>query len=331
VGWVAAATLASSRRTFRSHQPPVSMRINNTAFWMTANAPEVRTEVYRDGVRYDVVVFFKAMGEACQEEARRVQARGGRVVFDANVNYYEIWGEYDIEGTRPTEEQQRDAIAMTELADWVVADSSYLLEVVRRINPRASWIPDNVDLRLFRGVREHRDEPLRLVWSGMAHKARPLSTIAGPLSALRDAELTVVSNEPPAVLADLSRAIRCVFVPFSERRYARELARSDVVISPKRLVNAYELAHTEFKITPGMALGLAAVASPQQSYVEAISDRGGGIVAENEDGWYAAFEQLSDAGVRRELGLRAAETVRARYSTEVTGRAYLDAILALVR
>jgi glycosyltransferase involved in cell wall biosynthesis len=330
VGWVAAETLSSPRRTFRSHQPPVSMRINNTAFWMREHAPTVRTEVYRDARRSDVVVFFKAMDAACQQEARWIQEAGGRVVFDANVNYYEVWGDYDIAGTRPTEEQQRDAIAMTTLADWVVADSSRLLEVVRTVNPRASWIPDNVDLRIFRGLREHRDGPLRLVWSGMAQKAQPLLIIADALSTLRGAELTVVSNEPPAALAALSAEIPCRFVPFSERRYARELLRSDVVISPKRLVNAYELGHTEYKITPGMAVGLPAVASPQQSYVEAISDRGGGIVAESAAAWAAALEQLSDATRRRELGLEAAETVRARYSTDVTSRAYLDTILALV-
>jgi glycosyltransferase involved in cell wall biosynthesis len=317
VGWVAAETLADGHRTFRTHQPPVSMRINNTAFWMKAHAPNVRTEVYRTGRRYDVVVFFKAMDAACRNEARRIQQAGGRVVFDANVNYYETWGEYDIDGTRPTETQQRAAAEMTELADWVVADSTYLLGVVRRITERASWIPDNVDLNVFRGRRRHRPGPLRLVWSGMAHKASPLLTIADALSRLPKAELAVVSNREPPVLESLSRSIPCRFVPFSERRYAAELLRSDVIVSPKRLVNAYELGHTEFKITPGMAVGLPAVASPQQSYVEAI--------------WTAAFERLEDPAVRNELGERAAETVRARYSTDVTGRAYLETILALLR
>jgi glycosyltransferase involved in cell wall biosynthesis len=328
LGWVAAETLDTRRRTFASHEPPVSMRINNTAFWMKEHAPEVRTEVYRDGGRYDVVVFFKAMDSRCREEAVRIRERGGRVVFDANVNYYEIWGEYDLDGTKPAEEQQRDAIAMTQLADWVVADSTYLLDVVRRFNQKASCIPDNVDLRTFRGSRMHRAGPLRIVWSGMAHKAAPLATIADALSQLPDAELTVVSNREPDVLEQLSRSIACRFVPFSERRYAAELRRSDVIVSPKRLVNAYELGHTEYKITPGMALGLPAVASPQQSYVEAISDRGGGIVAA-EGEWSAAFARLSDPGVRTELGELAAATVRARYSTDVTARAYLETILAV--
>ena len=306
------------------------MRINNTAFWMKANAPDVRTEVYRSDRRYDVVVFFKAMDAACQEQARRIQDEGGRVIFDANVNYYEIWGDYEVEGTKPTEEQQHDAIAMTKLADWVVADSSYLLDVVRRFNSRASWIPDNVDLRVYRGHRRHQPGALRLIWSGMAHKAAPLLAITDALAGLRNAELAIVSNEAPPVLPLLSAAIACRFVRFSERRYAQELRRSDVIISPKRLVNAYELGHTEFKITPGMAVGLPAVASSQRSYVEAISEGGGGIIADGLGEWGAALARLSEPRVRRELGERAAETVRVRYSTAVTGRAYLDTIRALV-
>src|SRR5207237_7696163 len=132
-----------------------------------------------------VGVFVKGMSEAHLDVAERAQSAGARVVFDANVNYYEIWGEYDIADTRPTEEQRREAAAMTRLADWVVADSSYLLGVVRKLNERASWIPDNVDTSLFRpGRRARRDgRPLRLVWSGMARKAKPLLLVRESLAA----------------------------------------------------------------------------------------------------------------------------------------------------
>lgn len=329
VGWVTAATLSSARRTFRDHQPPVSMRVNNTAFWITANASEVRNEVYRSDRTYDVVVFFKAMDERCQIEAQRIKGGGGRVIFDANVNYYEVWGDYTVEGTKPTEQQQRDAVAMTGLADWVVADSTYLLDVVRRINPNASWIPDNVDLRTFRGRRQHeRRSQLRLIWSGMAHKSGPFLSVIDAL-AMSNVELVLVSNAKPTVFDTLREALPCSYVRFSERRYASELARSDVIVSPKTLENAYEMAHTEYKITPGMAIGLPAVASPQQSYVEAIDARNGGVVAQSVYEWRDALESLRDSAVRSELGARAAETVRRLYSTEATARIYLDLIRSL--
>lgn len=331
VGWVAADTLSGGPDRLTRLHTPVSMRITNTALWIDAHAGRVRNELYRPGRGYDVVVFFKAMGDRDREEARRIQAAGGKVVFDANVNYYEIWGEYDLAGTEPTPEQQAAAIELTRLADHVVADSSYLLDVVRKHNERATWIPDNVDLRVYRGRRKHRPrEVTRLVWSGMAHKAVPLLDLAGPLAALPSAELVVVSNEEPPELATLREALPVRFVRFSDRRYAATLRGCDVIVSPKRLTNAYELGHTEYKITPGMAVGLPAAASPQQSYVEAIAHGGGGIVCDGEDEWREALERLcADPALRADLGARARRTVVERYSTPVTARAYLDLIESL--
>jgi glycosyltransferase involved in cell wall biosynthesis len=331
VGWVVADTLSRRWRPWRSLPAAVKMRVANTARWLNANVPGMRNEPYRRGRRYDVVVFFKTMDAEAQEEARRIQAYGGKVVFDANVNYYEIWGAYDVEGTRPTEEQQRDAVAMTGLADSVVADSSYLLERVRIHNESATWIPDNVDLARYGRARDDRGSPVRVAWSGIAKKALPLLDVRDALAELRGAELVVVSDAEPDVLRELREVIPCRFVRFSERRYARTLRECDVIISPKRLVNAYELAHTEWKITLGMAVGLPAVASPQQSYVEAISDRGGGIVAGSAEEWIGALTRLAgDAGLRRELGARARETVARRYAVPVVSRRYGDFLQALV-
>src|SRR5919199_1647226 len=149
VGWATSAWFATPRPSFRSLPPPVAMRVANVARWINRNDRGVHNELYDPGRRYDIVVFVKAMDGRTQAEAERIKRRGGRVVFDANVNYYEIWGEYEVPGTEPTPEQRRDAIAMTKLADWVVADSTYLLGVVGKHTDAASWIPDNVDTHLF--------------------------------------------------------------------------------------------------------------------------------------------------------------------------------------
>jgi glycosyltransferase involved in cell wall biosynthesis len=334
IGWVTASSLDAERATFRGLPPPVAMRVANIARWIDANDRCFRNELYRRGRRYDVVVFVKAMSEAHRDVAERAQSAGARVVFDANVNYYEVWGDYDIADTRPTDAQRREAEAMTRLADWVVADSSYLLGIVRKLNERASWIPDNVDTSLFRPGRGRRarrgGRPLRLVWSGMARKAKPLLLVRDALAELRDAELVVVSNEEPPELGELRAAIPTRFVPFDLRGYARLLRECDVIVSPKRLVNGYELGHTEWKITLGMAAGLPAVASPQQSYVEAIGHRGGGIVADSAAEWAEALERLAaDRSLREAMGARGLETVRERYATPVVARQYLDLLRSL--
>jgi glycosyltransferase involved in cell wall biosynthesis len=326
VGWATSAW--SQGPTYRGLPPAVAMRAANVSRWIDRTDGRLRSELYRPERRYDIVVFLKAMDGAAQGEAERIKSYGGRVVFDANVNYYEVWGEYELPETRPTEEQRRDALVMTRMADWVVADSSYLLDVVRKHTAHASWIPDNVDTRLFRPPRRRRGRRYTAVWSGMAAKARPLLDIAEPLAS-SGAELVVVSNERPAELPELLRYTPVRFVEFSLRRYAQLLRDADVIVSPKRLVNGYELGHTEWKITLGMAAGLPAVASPQQSYVEAIGQRGGGIVAASADDWREAFQRLRDPALREDLGRRARETVLEHYATPVVARRYGELLRTL--
>ena len=328
VGWATSSSLAADRATFRGLETSVAMRIANVGRWLNRNLP-IRSEMYRPERRYDVVVFVKAMDDRARRERDRVQAAGAKAVFDANVNYYEIWGDYELPNTQPTEEQRAAAVEMTERADAVVADSTYILDVVKTLNDRATWIPDNVDLRLFRRPRRHRPgTPVRLVWSGRSTKAQPLTLLPQLGEALRGFELVVVSDREPPELDELRAALPTSFERCDLRRYARTLRTSDVIISPKRLVNGYELGHTEWKITLGMAAGLPALASPQRSYVEAL-DGGGGIVADSREEWERALEALRDAERRADLGSRARATVQERYSTPAVARRYGEFLLSL--
>ena len=333
IGWVTAQTLApgGAADCLGCLSGAVGMRVGNNARWINRNTDEFWNESYRPDRRYDVVVFFKAMDAACQAEAERLRSQGTRIVFDANVNYYEIWGEYDIEDTRPTPTQQEDAIAMTRGAHHVVADSSYIAGIARQYNPQVTWIPDNLDLALFRRRPPRTSvRPVRIVWSGVSKKADHLLLVRDVLASLSGAELVVVSDAIPAVVAELEKAMPVRFVPYSDAAYARTLRGCDIIISPKRLINAYEMGHTEYKITLGMAVGLPAVASPQPSYVEAISHAGGGILAETSDQWRSALQQLvEDPRLREDLGERAARTVRERYTTAVTAASYLQVLKGL--
>jgi glycosyltransferase involved in cell wall biosynthesis len=169
---------------------------------------------------------------------------------------------------------------------------------------------------------------VRLVWSGRSAKARPLRLLGALAGQLDGFELVVVSDREPPELSDVRRALPTRFEPFDLRRYARILRTCDAIISPKRLVNAYELGHTEWKITLGMAVALPAVASPQRSYVEAL-EGGGGIVADSDEDWIAAFESICDPDVRRELGGKARATVEERYSTPIVARRYGEFLLSL--
>jgi glycosyltransferase involved in cell wall biosynthesis len=332
VGWVTYDSFPRCKRQFRELDSFTGMRVGNVARWMNAHQHDIVNELYDPDRFYAVVVFQKMMDARCQAEADKIRASGGKVVFDANVNYYEIWGDYFVPGTRPTEQQRADALRMTASADWVVADSSYLAGVIRPLNPRVTLISDNVDTAVYRGARQHRSGgPVRLVWSGIGKKAVHLLSIREALASVGNAELVLVVDDPPECLPDLERVIPCRVLRFSHRRYSRTLSGCDIMLSPKRLVNGYEMAHTEYKITLGMAVGLPAIASPQQSYREAIGYRGGGIIADTPGEWRDGIERLvGSPDLRAELGARARQTVAEHYSTPIVAARYLALLRDLV-
>ena len=331
IGWVTYDSYPRRKRRFSQLDPFTGMRAGNIATALDQQGTSAH-ELYDPTSRYDVVVFQKMMDARCQEEMARIQGYGGKVIFDANVNYYEVWGDYFVPGTEPTVEQQRDARLMTTGADWVVADSTYLERIIRGMTSRVTWIPDNVDLSIYGGRREHQPaSPVRLVWSGVGKKAAHLLDIREVLGAVPGIELVLVTDEAPPFLEALRSAVPCRVEKFSDRRYASILRSSDIIISPKRLVNAYEMAHTEYKITLGMAAALPAIASPQPSYQEAIGHAGGGVVADGADSWAAALHELvTDHARRRELGARARQTVEQKYALPVVAAQYSTLLHQLV-
>lgn len=339
VGWVTQDPYVPSLRLFSRLAFGSRFRAAYLSRWINRHTNGFHCELYHPQRRYDIVVFLKTMGPVFEEEARRIQAYGGKVIFEANVNYYEVWGDYFVPLTMPSREQRGDAITMTSLADWVIADSSYIAERARRHNPRTSWIPDNVSVEIFNRTRQHvAREHVVLVWSGIPRKAPHLLHVCPVLARFPKIELWLVSGQvgnatlAPDVLAELRAAASCRILPYTEDRLARVLLRCDIMISPKRLCNAYEMGHTENKIAFGMAAGLPVIASPQQSYVEAVTHRGGGFIADTPEEWAKALERLcSDRQLRSEMGQQGRQTVVEKYSTAPVAKQYLQVFEQVLR
>lgn len=337
VGWITDRGLP--RRWYHRWYMPLSdagvMRFTNLIREMRSLDPALEHELFRPGVRYDLLVVLKCVSDEVRAVGERAREHGTHLVFDANVNYYSIWGDFPVPGTRPTPRQQENAIALTSAADGVVADSSFIAEECRRYNRRVRHIPDNVNLSYFGRTRRHeRRDKITLIWSGISQKAFHLSLIEPVLyrcaSRLR---LWLVSNnqEYPACVKRMSSILEMRHFDFTLKRYAEVLAQSDIIISPKVLNNSYELGHSEYKITLGMAAALPAIASPQRSYIEAIGHRGGGFICADEEQWQDVMERLAtDAELRGCLGAEARKTVEERYSSSVVAQQYCDFLREIV-
>lgn len=344
IGWLYSAKFLEKKwgiltpfgfyKNFELITPSTRMRVGNISRWINQNSRNVECELYNPWKKYNLVVVVKISSPKVIALVSKLQKSGCKVIYDANVNYWEVWGKYSQASPKPTPEQQENTILISNIADLIVADSTYLANIASKYNKNVTWIPDNVDQILYCKKKKYKKQPekLNLIWSGMSHKAEHLLDIRNTLEKLKDKVLiTIVSEQPPPVLVELKKTLDVQYFRFSDKDYAAHLAESDVIISPKRLQNAYDLGHTEYKITLGMSVGLPAIASAQQSYIEAISYKQGGFIARSEREWESAIEYLfSDYNGRVKIGQHAYETVEELYSTPVVAKKYLCAIRELV-
>lgn len=264
IGWYTYLTPRQLPARQLRHHPAaiVRMRYYDVATWINAHCADLHCELYDPAARYDVVVFLKMMNPAAQAAHQRAQDSGARTIFDFNVNFIEEWGEFPIELTRPEQYHKDQAAWMLTHTDHVIADSTVLGEIAGRLAKGVTVIPDNVNLDEFRACKQHRAGPLTLVWSGVAQKGYHLRLLREVLPHTPEVRLLLLSDRPPEALADLAPLAPVAYRRFNTRTFARDLLAGDAVISPRAVINSYDIGHTEYKITTGMALGLPAIAHP---------------------------------------------------------------------
>ena len=307
----------------------VSERVNNSP------EHELKYEIYRPWQRYDMLVFIKSMGPNSMKLLRRYKEKGKKVLFDANVNYYEIWGKFHYDGMSPTEQQRLNAIEITRSADAVIADSTFLENVCRKYNPEVCWIPDNVNMDLVLPRPKGNilaNGRLSLLWSGQSIKLFELLAIEDLLRKFKGRVRLVLITNPPskmdswydsyksrflALLNDIEHEI----IPFQSIPQLLDVySGGGVCIAPRFLDNSYNMAHTEWKITLGMACGNIALCSPLPSYVDVAerAEDGGIRICRTPDEWENAFEELlTKAGELEDERGAARSLVEKHYSTEV--------------
>jgi glycosyltransferase involved in cell wall biosynthesis len=332
IGWITDTfPLRPSRRSvWLKSGAMLTMRCRN--IMLALNGQGFQNSFYDPLQNYEAVMVVKTFQQAVLQEVNRLKDRGTPVIFDSNVNYYYLWGDYTDPRTRPRPDEHRAALQITRLADYVIADSEYLRQVARDFNPRTAWIPDNVAPWLFRPAK-HQGQAgkLRLIWSGVSFKSGELLLIKEVLASIPGLELWLVSEQEPSVYRELGAVLPTRWFKYSDWTYPWYLGRADVIISPRSLNNGYNLGHTEYKISLGMARNLPALASPQPSYVMAIGHLGGGVICYTLEDWAAALAHLRDDPAERlHLGALARQTVEDRYLSPVVAgqvRAVLESVL----
>jgi glycosyltransferase involved in cell wall biosynthesis len=323
--------------------PMSFMRFRWIAEALRSADSEWHYEIYRPWRHYEAVVFLKSMGPRCMALAEKLREEGTCVVFEANVDYYTRFaGAAPLDDMSPAAEQRSHATAITQFANAVIASSRHLAEVCKAFNRRTTWVPDNVRLQMRPAKLQRQpfhEGRLQVWWSGMAAKLFEFLAAEEAFSTLADRiHLHLVTDDleksrqrwPVDVRERMEKFLSRV--PHTLHRF-RGIAHlldlygnGGVIVSPRFLDTPYNLAHTEWKISLGMACEMPAIASPVPSYLDLAKrsgERAVEICAASED-WKHAFERiLASPAQLQEAGWQAYVVVKKHYETGVVARQHV--------
>jgi glycosyltransferase involved in cell wall biosynthesis len=320
--------------------PTGFMRFGWIAAAVNQRTAGVRYELYRVWQRYDAVVFLKSFDPSSLELARRLRGRDTRIVFDINVDYFTpASGEFRYDTMAPTNTQREAAIAMAREADLVITASRHLATACAPFARRVEWLPDHVNFDLVPALRSTApDGPVNLWWSGEAVKLLDLLAIEEVLRKfagryrlrLVTSSLAALDKWKPGLkerFESMAREIKAEVIAFrTVPELLRQYGSGGFILSPRFLDNSYNLGHSEWKLTLGMACGLPAMASPVPSYVDLAGSAEAGAIRICSDtaDWDAA---LGDA-IEGRWGDPAAarEVVRTHYATDAVAARHLNLV-----
>jgi hypothetical protein len=319
----------------------IANQINSTTDY------QLNYEIYRPWRKYDALIFLKSMGDRSLSLIKKYHAHGRPVFFDTNVNYYQIEGKEYYGGMLPSVQQKEDSIKITETVDGVIADSGFIMNVCEQYNSNVCWIPDNIRLDLIPPYRPWKvtNDRLPLLWSGEAVKLFELLVIEDLLiKYAKKIELILITNDLSALerwypdykdrFQSLLRAVPHRIIPYQSIEQLLQIySEGGVVISPRFLDNSYNMGHTEWKITLGMACGRMVFCSPVPSYVKVseLSARQGIRICRTPEDWGNTLEAiLSGIMDKKREEMAAKSVVEQFFSTPVVAKKHAEFVRSII-
>lgn len=173
--------------------------------------------------------------------------------------------------------------------------------------------------RRIRGLRERLQRfPIISYFSGSATHdhdwAMVLPAIRRVMAARSDARLLLCGFlDVGSSLDDVAnRVIRVPFVDWRVQPWLIGLSR--VTIAPLARIDAFAHAKSSLKFFEAGAVGVPAVVSPTEPFMDAITQGRNGYIASDADAWFSAINTLLEPDVAKRVGDAAREAAIERHS-----------------
>lgn len=277
------------------------------------------TAVFRrfDMVYVDREIFDSPSGE--MEE--RFRAACGRLVLDVDDAVFLRYPE--------------KFAHLFRTADLVVCGNTAIQQHVSALNSSTVHVPTSVDLDEYR-IRTW-DRPSTALptvgWIGTAGNLQYLSVAAEALRMVAQEigfQLRLVVPDTGALnQMDLS-GVQISQVCWSAATEQTELRQFDVGLMPLFPGQEWDRFKCGAKLIQYLAVGVPGIASPIGVNAEILERDGGGIAAVTTAEWADALRRLlTNAELRKDMGLRGRRTVEERYSIQANYPILRDALLNL--
>lgn len=233
----------------------------------------------KDIVDPDVVIFM-SFGEEELELAKFVKSKGKYLVHDYSEN---------IRGIPVLEETKK-------LCDYLACCSTALAGIeAQTYGPKAIVIKDPYDDFPVIKNMNHKNNKLKVVWSGMSGNAPLVENLLKPIVLDLGMEFVEISNRPNSTIL------------WDRQTWYLEMAKCDICICPQDQWSFP--CKSNVKVTTSMALGVPVIASPLLSYQETIKNGENGFIAHSLEDWRDYMIQLKSKELREYISYKAFETI----------------------
>lgn len=204
-----------------------------------------------------------------------------------------------------------------ERSSEVIVGSTYLAEYARQFNGHVHLIPTCIDLARYPTLppRPDSDSPFTIGWIGSPSTTPFLRKVVGPLmqfcSSHRARVVLIGASQEPLGISNLTR------LPWAEETEVENMAHFDVGIMPLP-DSPFARGKCAFKLIQYMGCWKPIIASPVGENVRVAEDGVNGFLADTDEEWLKALEQLfSDTDLRHAMGRAGREKVEREYSLRV--------------